>query len=409
MRYWLGPKLGAGTADDPFVPPSQSIGHIYCGPRGESVFFCTADGVNLGAEYRRFGQGDIRALELAAGDRSEFATLMGVADLDGSTLVDWLFSALTVYADPDGLAAAKPIMPTTRGQLELWLAGHSLIKSKRFDLAGPEAPAVIGVVQRDYEQVRADALANRKGGGRGQPDRDFHRRYLQALGEQYRVPNPEDYFIPARLPRETPLPHSTTITDNFNRSDDTNISTGAPFSWTEVSGGWAIVSNQLRCATAAANNRTCRADSDLSTSNNYGQIVTVTNPVGNYGVACRFSGSAETCYLFIWRSSNTRFETFSVSAGSYTFIANGAGTRATNDTLKVQADGSSISGYRNGTLHTGPTTNTAIASGTRGGVMSNDSVTMDFDNFEAGDLATATPKGIFNKPLAGPFQRVVGP
>lgn len=38
--------------------------------------------------------------------------------------------------------------------------------------------------------------------------------------------------------------------DDFNRTDDTNIDTGSSCSWTESSGSWDITSNQLRCTSA---------------------------------------------------------------------------------------------------------------------------------------------------------------
>lgn len=38
--------------------------------------------------------------------------------------------------------------------------------------------------------------------------------------------------------------------DNFDRADDTDINTGSSVGWTESSGTWAIVSNQLVCSSA---------------------------------------------------------------------------------------------------------------------------------------------------------------
>ncbi len=42
----------------------------------------------------------------------------------------------------------------------------------------------------------------------------------------------------------------TIAADDFNRADNTDIDTGSSAGWTEVSGSWAIVSNELQCTSA---------------------------------------------------------------------------------------------------------------------------------------------------------------
>src|SRR5687768_5035121 len=50
----------------------------------------------------------------------------------GATLLDLLWDQLTAGADPSGVSGPKPLMPTTQGNLEVWLGGHSLVRRERF-------------------------------------------------------------------------------------------------------------------------------------------------------------------------------------------------------------------------------------------------------------------------------------
>ena len=345
-------------------------------------FFTTPDAVTLPVGYLEIAQGQIDKFLMNTARRSALAQKLGLADVSGATLLDCLVDLLTLRADPTGATRWKPLMPTHRGNLEIHLGGHSLIWQKRLTLADPEAANVIFVVQENYRRIRQDALEGRT------PDPEQHRRVLDALGEKYRVANPEDYFIPPDLPKQTRLKHSTTISDDFNRADNTNISTGAPFSWTEVDGDSSIAGNAYSNG-GGATFGVARADSDLSSDDMYATAVLATIGASwTGGVEARFSSSAFTCYnAYAFNNPTTGpWATTKVSAGANTGIGSNTATTVTaNDVIRLEVDGSTIRRYKNGGLQD-TATDTTHTGYLRSGVGADNSA-WRIDDFEAGDLA----------------------
>lgn len=185
----------------------------------------------------------------------------------------------------------------------------------------------------------------------------------------------------------------TTLSDNFNRSDNTNISTGAPFSWTEGSGDWSISSNRLRRGTGTGGQDWARADSDLASDDNYCESELYwSDDNDSMGVVCRMSASAFTGYVFFWRPSTTSWYLFKVEAGTFTALADsGVSTHTSGDVIKVEANGSTIKGYRNSS-EIASVSNSDITTGKRCGLQAGTSPSREYDNFAAADLGVATAK-----------------
>ena len=178
-----------------------------------------------------------------------------------------------------------------------------------------------------------------------------------------------------------------TITENWNCADSAT-SPSCQNTWSEVQGAWGITSNQLSSLTdGSGGNLWTRCDADLATDDHYGQVVYVSaTTLSNYGACCRFASAAETFYTYIWRAGVSH-QLFRCVTGTLTQIgSNGTATRADGETLKCQADGSTITGHRNGTLDI-TATDTNITANVRGGVFGRDATTQLFDSFEAADLA----------------------
>jgi hypothetical protein len=201
----------------------------------------------------------------------------------------------------------------------------------------------------------------------------------------------------------------TTLTETWtaaNTSNSSATSLDAGQDWTKQTSNatWSIQSNQ---AEAFGNNgfNVIRVESDLATVNMDVQftLVSILNSGGNVviGPAARMTSSTfETHY-----SMNARWDGAGVGthlmlkwvAGVETSLGENAQDPANGQTLKMRADGTSISGYRNGSVLIGPVTDSAIdgvtVGGKRGGAfcfVANASViNATIDDWSAADLSAA--------------------
>jgi hypothetical protein len=172
----------------------------------------------------------------------------------------------------------------------------------------------------------------------------------------------------------------TSFSDDFNRADSTDL--GA--NWVEVSGDWSIVSNQLSPGTTAVT-VVLRAATAMATNNHSAQItIAATTPVSQ-GVWCR--GDATLTSGYVWRNSGTSWDLFSVVGSTFTNIGTFAGAAAPGDVAKVQAVGSTITGFVNGVSRVS-VTNTAVTTGLSVGLRSMATSGLRYDNFAAADITT---------------------
>lgn len=259
-RPWVedpGSKSGTGGSGHWGLPPG-TIGSIDLAPvGGTSHVFVTSDAPFDPADVAAAIGGGARldSHVPTADEAAAWETLVGVTAQPGWTLLDLLWATLTTEADPDGLTRAKPIMPTHQGVLELHLGGHSLIRAEKLPAnptAHPAWPKIQRVLHNDYRAIQAR-------------DRTLARKWLGAQGAKYRL-SPEatrDLLVPADLPRELPLRPTTTITDDFNRADQSGFGTSSEgWSWRTVRGAWEIRSN--RAFNWGSSWNVERADFDLS-------------------------------------------------------------------------------------------------------------------------------------------------
>lgn len=314
----------------------------------------------------------------------------------GTKVVDLLWDQLTNGADPTGEDGCKPLVAGIDGVLRLFVGGHSQVKRERFKLGKhTHTNRLLDVVKRDLMKVREESHAGLCITSRG-VDYEFHRRVMQAAMEKYRCTF--EALRPAGWPEnETPLPHLTVITDTFNRTDADALGTASGgFTWTETSGDVDIVSNKAR-VTASSGTNEARAETDLSSSDNYAQVtLTLTRDVASQGgPSCRFSSSARDYYWYRNRDSSIAdsHQLYKVVTGTGTQLSTENVSWVNGTVCKVSASGSSIKGYRGGTEDTDiAVTDTAITVGLRSGFSINpDNANSEVDDFEAGDLGTKSP------------------
>ena len=179
---------------------------------------------------------------------------------------------------------------------------------------------------------------------------------------------------------------ATTVSDNFNRA---NGPLGS--NWTTVSGTGApqIVSNALRVRTAGALSSAYWSASTFG-SDQFAQANLPGSSGTQYGpgIAVRLS-SSKGYFLWYGNSSNTVSLWRMDSSSSWTLLKQSASLTVSpsSDVWKIQAVGSTISGYQNGNLVV-QATDTNITSGSPGVWLYYSS--NQIDNWSGGDVTTLT-------------------
>jgi hypothetical protein len=393
VRYYLGPWQFVTTqlGEQCWDAPAGAIAGIdlrslpTIGSEGVSLFW-TPDAVTLDSSYRLLGQGHISNVVPNGATRNAFASALGIGSLDGTTLLELLWDVLTLKADSTGMSAPKPLMPMMNGNLELHLSGHSAVMVKPFDLESPVGAKVLDVLRNDYREYRNAA----RDGKMSHPEQ--HRKVLDFWCEKYRTNNWE-IFIPADLPKEGRLKHSTTISESFDKADGDIL--GPDLTWTELANDIDIISSKARSRTAAVSGR-ARADSDLSSSDNYVQAIC--RSVATLGslpgmISRKDSSATETYYVgrLIAAVADDK-HLLKLISGTATLL----GVVTTHEdhsvdyTVRFICNGSTLS-VNIDTVEEDSTTDTSVTSGLRTGLhgFQSGADLASWDDFEASDLAVA--------------------
>jgi hypothetical protein len=170
------------------------------------------------------------------------------------------------------------------------------------------------------------------------------------------------------------------FSDDFNRADSTDLGPN----WVEVSGDWSIISNQLSPGTTGTT-VVLRAATAMATNNNFAQITIATTVAVTQGVWCRGDATLNNGYML--RNNGTSWDLFSVVSGSFVNIGTFAAAAVNGDVVKIQANGTTITAFINGTQRI-TATNSAVATGTNVGIRSQATSGLRYDNFTAADLST---------------------
>lgn len=379
MPCWRAPAGTVGTLDMRAIPHISTAGGT---PQGQGVFL--ADGPIKDSNYTLLGAGGYRDVKTSQALRDRMPKRDRKREPTGDDLLSHLLDCLTDGSDPTGDSFAKPIMPDASMRVRLTIGG--------FDYQWKTAPwnyhwdKIQDVERADFQRCFDDAQSGRLN------DKEHHRRVLDALCDKYGA---DDWkaFVPTKLRKSIPgrLKHETTITESFNKADSTAL--GPDLSWTALQGSLQVKSNRFSGNNAALNNY-ARADSDLSSADHYSQVVLAQEitTVSDMATFCRNgSGAPALTFYFGFYSSNgtDAFQTIKAVAGAFTGLSSTNATFTTNDILKIQASGSSISRYRSGSLQ-GTVTDTSVTGGLRCGVEAFGSDVFRGDSFEAGDLVASS-------------------
>ena len=173
----------------------------------------------------------------------------------------------------------------------------------------------------------------------------------------------------------------TTLTESFT---GTGAALGADLTWTEITGTWSRTSDTARKTATNSVTEQARAESDVSSSDNYCQVKSLLASNRFGGPLCRMSASAITAYGSYNDDAQQVLSKF--VDGAQTDLAAGTMAYAANQVSKVEANSSTIKGYTDG-VEKISTTDTSISSGTRGGLfvfLASTSAT--YDDWELGDI-----------------------
>jgi len=201
---------------------------------------------------------------------------------------------------------------------------------------------------------------------------------------------------------------TTLTTETFTASDGDLAgceSRGCTHPWTEpLDTGWTIASNRAFNATVSGG--TARLNDSLDTANHEAQATLIGwtvsgGGVGRCGVVARKDNSTtDTFYRFFADVPGTGvlgYESQKRLSGVTTSLATNTQDPVNNDLIKIRVDGDQISGYVNGLLVVGPTTDgTPITGNTYTGLFANSTAgtfTCTFDNFLAADYGLGTGFG----------------
>ncbi len=302
--------------------------------------------------------------------------------LVSTTLRDIVMELMTQHAALDG-SRVGPIMPTSRGDVELWLPGFG-VQRHRFDMILD--PLVLQKERESYRKVRQMALdgllGKRDPDGKFIPDELFHRRWLTTRMEKYRTKEWEA-FVPDDLPKEEPEPHDTSQSDDFNRGDG-----GLGANWTDEQGTMAITSNEAR-SQAASTHYARYTGTNLSSDDHYGEVEISTHPTtAMSGAACRMKDETEM-YRHGYRTS----ETNELAKIPFSQLGSANPSVTLPSTYRVKADGTTITAtYDGGTEPFSPVTDSDTDTLFNAGMVAWGATTNSsfLDDFLAADLAVAT-------------------
>jgi hypothetical protein len=397
MKHWLGPYVWNPADNGFWEAPAGTLASLDLRslpaqaqaetPAGDGLF-TLPNNQNPGNDYSHLLTGSPDE-GLTPRAKAILRSRLGlVHNFEGDSLTDCVWELLTTLADPEGLDRPKPLLPGIHRHFHLLMGGQQL-RSRKFRPELPEAEPALAVLKKDYR-----ALV-------GQLPRDTVRKVLGYWVRKFGLP--PGLFIPGDLPPETPLDPETTITESFNTANSDTL--GPDLSWTELSGDADVVSNQCQVPSAASG-ALARADTDLSGTDHYAQFSLVARgnagTVGTGPICRKDSTGTLTYYHCRLLDSSANVQLYKIVANVFTQLGSNTGVSVgLPDTIKVQANGSTIECYYEGSSIISQT-DTAITTGTRTGFRSSYLCggPPTLDDFEAGDLAAASGQP-YDKRVAG--------
>ena len=392
-----GPPPGCRAAID-LTPLSELSQLRRSRPRGVGLFLMDSAAHEEG--YASLSNEDLRDAKADQRIMEVWEALTGYRPR-GERLVDLLWDHLTTGSDPTGIDRPAPLVPQADGRLRL-LFGGDAVRDEPFEWGRhPHTPRLRDMLQRELQLCRDAAHSGALLDARGAADLERHRRIADSVCAKYRIAL--DQIRPIRWPvNEGRLPHETTVTDSFDRSNGSMGTSSEGWNWTGLSGGMQISSNRATVTAIAAR---FRAEVDLSSSDNEASATVVTR-TGNLEVMARYQPLADTCYRCLISSTQARI--FKSINGTQTQIGSivSAAWPATPFSIGMRCNGSTLDALVNGVSLNNIASDTSILSGTRCGIGGSSTTGQVYDNWSANDLVAGSVLG--HPGMNGRFRELTG-
>lgn len=320
-----------------------------------------------------------------------------------STLADCLWEAFTVAADPTGATGLLPILGTRRHTRQLALNGvikelvlstNPLDPSPGWDIA---LLALQHIYRRLEGQVRAGLLPTAT-----------HQKMLWHWERQYELP--ASAFIPPDLPDVPSVRPSTSVSDNFNR---TNEALEDSANWTKVLGNASlqVVSNELSQTHTTNDTSYNSYQTALATANHFAELSIEEHGVPGglrswWGAIVRGDNTADNHLIFqsTKTTSATQRRLIKRVSGSNTTLVDTSETHSLPEIYRLEFSGTLFTTLIASVIQDGPTTETDLGgnlyvglAGYRGGEAT--FPTMRADDWAGGDLAAGVE--IFRRRIEG--------
>ncbi len=399
MNYFVGPYLWDGG----WRRPPNAIDAIDLRNESQMGTPITQAGVGFFSSnvllpgYTLLGTGDLRDINSTAMMKSAWQSELGYTP-KGGKLVDLLYDHMTMGSDPTGIAASKAMIPDGKN-IRLYFGSHGLVKSKQFSIGhSPESNQVLSVYQNDYSHIRDSVLS-------GDLPPDHHRKVLDYWGHEFNVKDPENLFVPANLPKETRLPHSTQISEDFNGDDQAQL--GHQLTWVEGGDGtfWSNLDNNGKALKVPSSSNwddpSSYPNSALSGTNQKCiiEVEILTGPGPQAGPCCRRSNTVITFYCVTWEPAEDNFmDIIKVVTGTRTFIGTTTGLSpppATPRNPELQVMGNSLKSLMNGS-EVETITDVSITGNLFCGLYGRRTAagdSLEINNWSAEDISVAVPTG----------------
>lgn len=421
--YYLGPWVeGANDrGETAWGLPEHTVGAVILSPVGtiSPYGFIATDTPLDDPAYMPFGETLGATMDVQ--QVSAWSAYTGVPVPEGSyTLLDLLWNTLTVWADPEGISTAAPLLPNQAGELQLWLQGHSLVRAESATTAHPAWPKIRDRVRASYrsmrnwaeqaasqiervsaadvqrggrateEQEAIETLRNLTRRGRSLQDakaeaatrlRDQAQKWLGFTARKYARLGVTDWreLVPEDLRDREPAKPETTYVDNFNRANGPVGTASGGWDWVIHTADTATVSSNRGVFSVSGANLNVRPP-HLSGDDHYIQVDMI-NGAGNEP-ALIVRGNNTAGYHFInrggwgwWRWS-----------GSWIQIGVNASPQPSNgNTVYAGVEANTLTAKQNGT-NVCVTTDTALSWGVQVRI-GNWTASWTLDNLVAADLA----------------------
>lgn len=382
MKFYLGPYIQIDNGDGPAMsPPIASVGSIDLGGSARNIgVFVLPNSETLGSQFRQIGQApspDSISIGLAA--RQQWQAVFGLASTPiASTLTELIRETLMEHADGAGISHVRPLVPGHDGKMKLFLFDRQIWESD-YNGANQDpryAQSLLRQLRDIYSSKRSSNLLEQD---------DFRRRhYLRWLAVQamkYKLDRAGWRAIQGDNPEEELVNPATTYTESFPTNGA--LTSGQDQTWSLYAAGtYDVNANQIRAL--GGGHYQALMTSPLSSDDQYCQIVkTFGGDTLSVGPNCRNSGATYSGYYALRYGTSFYLRWWL----NHTIDTSSGGTQSLPETIRVEADGSSISHYKNGGL-LNSVTDTNVASGSYCGVYTFD-VAGHGDDWEAGDLGAA--------------------